>query len=174
MSGDHGITLEEHTPFGVVGAVTPGHALHPDAQRQRHQHRRRRQRRRLQPASGRRPLRRLAVAHVQRGDPCRLGIENLVCTVEEPTSRRSTALTKNEHIRLLCVTGGPGVVKAAMKSGKRAICAGPGNPPVIVDGTGCLAKAAADIIKGASYDNNLLCIGEKAGLRARGRTPTVS
>jgi aldehyde dehydrogenase len=59
------------------------------------------------------------------------------------------------------VTGGPAVVAAAMKSGKRAICAGPGNPPVVVDGTGNLAKAAANVITGAAYDNNLLCIGEK-------------
>src|SRR5206468_3563806 len=61
----------------------------------------------------------------------------------------------------LCVTGGPGVVKAAMQTGKRAICAGPGNPPVLVDDTACLNRAARDIIQGAAYDNNLLCIGEK-------------
>jgi aldehyde dehydrogenase len=59
------------------------------------------------------------------------------------------------------VTGGPGVVKAAMASGKRAICAGPGNPPVLVDGTGCLNRAAQCVIAGGAYDNNLLCIGEK-------------
>jgi aldehyde dehydrogenase len=59
------------------------------------------------------------------------------------------------------VTGGPGVVKAAMQTGKRAICAGPGNPPVLVDGSACMKRAAESVIKGASYDNNLLCIGEK-------------
>src|SRR6185503_19604811 len=58
-------------------------------------------------------------------------------------------------------TGGPGVVKAAMQTGKRAICAGPGNPPVLVDDTACLKRAAKAIIQGAAYDNNLLCIGEK-------------
>jgi aldehyde dehydrogenase len=62
---------------------------------------------------------------------------------------------------LLCVTGGPGVVKAAMQSGKRAICAGPGNPPVLVDDTACMKRAASAIVAGAAYDNNLLCIGEK-------------
>src|SRR5207247_11232842 len=62
---------------------------------------------------------------------------------------------------LLCVTGGPAVVKAAMQTGKRAICAGPGNPPVVVDDTACLKRAAKSIIEGAAYDNNLLCIGEK-------------
>ena len=60
-----------------------------------------------------------------------------------------------------CVTGGPGVVKAAMQTGKRAICAGPGNPPVLVDDTACMKRAAKAIIQGAAYDNNLLCIGEK-------------
>src|SRR5207253_6845855 len=62
---------------------------------------------------------------------------------------------------ILLVTGGPGVVKAAMQTGKRAICAGPGNPPVYVDDTACMKRAAKAIIQGASYDNNLLCIGEK-------------
>ncbi len=71
------------------------------------------------------------------------------------------ALCLNPHIRLLCVTGGPGVVKAAMQSGKRAVCAGPGNPPVLVDDTACMKRAARAIIQGAAYDNNLLCIGEK-------------
>jgi aldehyde dehydrogenase len=62
---------------------------------------------------------------------------------------------------LLCVTGGPGVVQAALKAGKRAICAGPGNPPVLVDDTAWMERAARAIIQGAAYDNNLLCIGEK-------------
>jgi aldehyde dehydrogenase len=62
---------------------------------------------------------------------------------------------------LLLITGGPVVVKAAMLTGKRAICAGPGNPPVLVDDTCDLQRAAKAIIAGASFDNNLLCIGEK-------------
>src|SRR5208283_3239860 len=90
-----------------------------------------------------------------------LGIENLVCTIEKPTLESFDALTKSELIRLLCVTGGPAVVAAAMKSGKRAICAGPGNPPVLVDDTVDPDKAARDIVRGGAYDNNLLCIGEK-------------
>ena len=64
-------------------------------------------------------------------------------------------------MRLLVVTGGPGVARAALASRKRAIVAGPGNPPVLVDQTADLDNAAASIIKGAAYDNNLLCIGEK-------------
>jgi aldehyde dehydrogenase len=161
MSGDHGITLEEYTPFGVIGAILPvthsvptlsgniinivaaGNAVvfnpHPGGARSAA----------------------LAVRAYNEAIHAALGIENLVCTVEKPTLDTFSALTKDEHIRLLCVTGGPAVVAAAMKSGKRAICAGPGNPPVLVDGTGCLKKAARDIIQGGAYDNNLLCIGEK-------------
>jgi len=90
-----------------------------------------------------------------------LGIENLACIIDPPTLDSFNAIAKNEHVKLLCVTGGPGVVKAAMASGKRAICAGPGNPPVLVDGTSCLNNAAKCVIFGAAYDNNLLCIGEK-------------
>ena len=89
------------------------------------------------------------------------GIHNLVCIIEEPTLDSFKELCAHEAVRLLCVTGGPGVVKAAMQTGKRAICAGPGNPPVLVDDTACMKRAAEAIIKGASYDNNLLCIGEK-------------
>jgi aldehyde dehydrogenase len=64
-----------------------------------------------------------------------LGIENLACILEPPTLESFQPIARNEHVKVLCVTGGPGVVKAAMQSGKRAICAGPGNPPVLVDGT---------------------------------------
>jgi aldehyde dehydrogenase len=161
LSGDHGITMEEYTPYGVVGAILPvthsvptlsgniinivaaGNAVvfnpHPGGARSAA----------------------LAVRAYNEAIHAALGIDSLVCTVEKPTLESFAALAKHELVRLLCVTGGPGVVQAAMKSGKRAICAGPGNPPVLVDGTGCLQKAARDIIQGGSYDNNLLCIGEK-------------
>jgi aldehyde dehydrogenase len=90
-----------------------------------------------------------------------VGITNLITIVEQPSLESFNAICAHEAVRLLCVTGGPGVVKAAMQTGKRAICAGPGNPPVLVDETACMRRAAQAIIKGASYDNNLLCIGEK-------------
>jgi aldehyde dehydrogenase len=160
-SGDHGITLEEYTPFGVVGAVTPsthsiptlsgnivnivsaGNAVvfnpHPSAAR----------------------CAAVAVRAYNEAMQRETGIENLVCIVEKPTLESFNAICKHEAVRLLLVTGGPAVVKAAMQTGKRAICAGPGNPPVYVDNTCCLKRAARAIIQGAAYDNNLLCIGEK-------------
>jgi len=160
-SGDHGITLEEYTPFGVIGAITPsthsiptlsgnivnmvaaGNAVvfnaHPSAAR----------------------CAALAIRTYNQAIARETGIENLCCIIEQPTLESFKALCANEQIRLLCVTGGPGVVKAAMQAGKRAICAGPGNPPVLVDETACLKRAARAIIEGASFDNNLLCIGEK-------------
>lgn len=160
-SGDHGITLEEYTPFGVIAAITPsthsiptlsgnivniiaaGNAVvfnpHPSAAR----------------------CAATAIRAYNEAIYRETGIENIACIIEKPTLESFDALCKNEAVRLLCVTGGPGVVKAAMQSGKRAICAGPGNPPVLVDDTACMKRAARAIIKGASYDNNLLCIGEK-------------
>jgi aldehyde dehydrogenase len=90
-----------------------------------------------------------------------LGIQNLITIVEQPTLESFKAICAHEAVRLLCVTGGPAVVKAAMQTGKRAICAGPGNPPVLVDDTACMKRAAKSIIKGCGYDNNLLCVGEK-------------
>src|SRR5256885_316042 len=160
-SGDHGIMLEEYTPFGVVGAVTPsthsiptltgnivnivaaGNAVvfnaHPAASR----------------------CAATAVRAYNEAIFRETGIENIVCIIEKPTMESFAAICKHEAVRLLLVTGGPGVVKAAMQTGKRAICAGPGNPPVLVDDTCCLTRAAKAIIQGAAYDNNLLCIGEK-------------
>ena len=160
-SGDHGITLEEYTPFGVVGAVTPsthsvptlsgniinivaaGNAVVFNAH----------------PAAARCAA--LAVRAYNEAIHRETGIENIVCIIEQPSFDSFKALCANEQVRLLLVTGGPGVVKAAMQTGKRAICAGPGNPPVYVDDTACMRRAAKAIIQGASYDNNLLCIGEK-------------
>lgn len=160
-SGDHGITLEEYTPFGVVGAVTPsthsiptlsgnivnicaaGNAVvfnpHPSAAR----------------------CAAVAVRAYNEAIYRETGIENIATIIERPSMESFAAMCKHEAVRILLVTGGPGVVKAAMQTGKRAICAGPGNPPVYVDDTACMTRAAKAIIQGASYDNNLLCIGEK-------------
>jgi aldehyde dehydrogenase len=160
-SGDHGITLEEYTPFGVVGAVTPStHSIptlsgnivnicaagnsvvfntHPSASR----------------------CAAIAVRAYNEAIYRETGIENICCVIEKPTLDSFNAICKNENTRLLLVTGGPMVVKAAMMTGKRAICAGPGNPPVFVDDTCCPTRAAKAIISGAAFDNNLLCIGEK-------------
>ena len=160
-SGDHGITLEEFTPFGVIGAITPStHSIptltgnsvnmvaagnsvvfnaHPSAAR----------------------CAATAVRAYNQAIERETGIQNLICIIEQPSLDSFKALCSNENVRLLCVTGGPAVVKAAQQAGKRAICAGPGNPPVFVDDTACMKRAARCIISGAAYDNNLLCIGEK-------------
>jgi len=161
LSGDHGITMEECTPFGVVGAVLPvthsiptlsGNVVNIVAAGNSVV---------FNPHPGGARSAALAVRTFNEAIHAALGIEHLICTVEKPTLESFGALTKNEVIRLLCVTGGPAVVQAAMRCGKRAICAGPGNPPVLVDGTRCLDKSARDILSGGAFDNNLLCIGEK-------------
>jgi aldehyde dehydrogenase len=89
------------------------------------------------------------------------GIENLITIINPPTLRTAEEVFKHPDVPLLVATGGPGVARAAMKQPKRAIVAGPGNPPVVVDQTADLDKAARSIIDGGSFDNNLLCIGEK-------------
>jgi len=160
-SGDHGITMEEFTPFGVVGAITPsthsvptlagnivniiaaGNAVVFNAH----------------PTGARSAA--MAVREFNKAIERETGIRNVACIIEQPSMESFGALCANENVKLLLVTGGPGVVKAAMKTGKRAICAGPGNPPVLVDDTACLKSAAEKIIQGAAFDNNLLCIGEK-------------
>jgi len=57
-----------------------------------------------------------------------------------------------------------------MKSGKRAICAGPGNPPIVVDETADLEQAGRDIVLGASFDNNVICTDEKETFAVAGIT----
>jgi len=161
FSGDHGLAVIEHAPFGVIGAITPvthslptitGNAVsmiaggntlvvnpHPSGKR-------------------------VAVEGVRRFNQAihrDLGIDNLICVIAEPTLDTANAIFAHRGIKLICVTGGPAVARAALNSGKRAIVAGPGNPPVVVDETADLDRAARAIIQGASYDNNLLCIAEK-------------
>ena len=161
FSGDHGLAVIEHAPFGVIGAITPvthslptitGNAVsmiaggntlvvnpHPSG-------------------------RKVAAEGVQRFNRAiyeDLGIDNLICVITEPTLESADAIFNHKGVKLICVTGGPAVARAALNSGKRAIVAGPGNPPVVVDETADLPRAAAAMIAGASYDNNLLCIAEK-------------
>jgi aldehyde dehydrogenase len=90
-----------------------------------------------------------------------IGIDNLITILETPTLESAQAIFDHRDVKMLCVTGGPAVGRAAMRSPKRAIVAGPGNPPVVVDETADLDNAAKSIIAGGAYDNNLLCIGEK-------------
>ena len=90
-----------------------------------------------------------------------IGIENLLTIIDPPTLESAAALFDHKAVRLLVVTGGPAVARAALASKKRAIVAGPGNPPVVVDATACLENAARSIVTGGAFDNNLLCIGEK-------------
>jgi aldehyde dehydrogenase len=161
FSGEYGITLQEYAPFGVIGVITPvTHSL---------------------PTLACNAINMLAAGNALVCNPhpsgariaCKgtrlfnqaihdaIGIDNLITIVEKPTLESAQAIFDHREIRLLCVTGGPAVGRAALRSPKRAIVAGPGNPPVVVDETADLDNAARCIIEGAAYDNNLLCIGEK-------------
>jgi aldehyde dehydrogenase len=89
------------------------------------------------------------------------GPDTLLTAVAEPSIEAAQALFHHPGVDLLVVTGGGGVVRAAQESDKRVIAAGPGNPPVVVDRTADLARAARDIVAGASFDNNIVCTCEK-------------
>ncbi len=160
-SGDRGLTLVEMGPFGVIGAITPctnpsetvlcntmgmlagGNTVvfnpHPQAVR----------------------VSQFAInlcneASLECGGP-----DNIAVTVFKPTLDSSAIMMKHKDIPLLVATGGPGVVTAVLSSGKRGIGAGAGNPPAFVDETADIKKAAADIVNGCTFDNNLPCIAEK-------------
>ena len=89
------------------------------------------------------------------------GLANVITTTREATIEAAGQIFTHARVGLLCVTGGAAVFQVALKSGKRVIAGGPGNPPVVVDETADLDRAARCIIAGAAFDNNLLCIGEK-------------
>jgi len=161
FTGDDGLTLTERAPYGVILAVTPttnptetvlcnaigmiagGNAVvfnvHPSAARV---------------CNWFVHLLNEAIQGV--GGP-----RDVIVSVEQPTIESAGHLMKHPNIRLVVVTGGPGVVRAAMNSGKKVIGAGPGNPPAVVDQTAHLAKAADAIVRGASIDNNIICTAEK-------------
>ena len=161
FSGDHGLTVIEFAPFGVIGAVTPvTHSLPTIANNAINMI-----------ASGNTLVvnphpsgKRVAAEGVMRFNReihREFGIDNLISLIIEPTLDSADVIFKHPDVSLLVVTGGPGVAKAALSQQKRAIVAGPGNPPVVVDETADLDRAARSIILGGAYDNNLLCIGEK-------------
>lgn len=162
-TGDNGLTLVEYAPFGVVAAITPSNnpaatvisnaiailaagnavvfAAHPAAAGVCHD-----------------VMQILAQAAVSAGAP-----SGLITTVFPASHETTLALLAHPGISLNMVTGGPAIVKVAMTTGKacKTIAAGPGNPPVVVDETALFPACVQDIIFGASFDNNVLCIAEK-------------
>jgi propionaldehyde dehydrogenase len=160
-SGDKGLTLIEMGPFGVIGSITP--STNPSATV-------------LcnsigmiaagntvvfNPHPGAVKVSNMAVELVNKASIEAGGPRNIVTSVAKPTMKTSDILMKHPDIALISATGGPGVVTAALSSGKRALGAGAGNPPVVVDETADIQKAAKDIIDGCTFDNNLPCIAEK-------------
>lgn len=161
FSDDFGLTLVERAPYGVIGAITPstnptvsiisnaigmiagGNSVvfnpHPAAKK-----------------VSAYVVSLLNKAIIEEGGPA-----NLVCCIADPTIESAKILMSHPKIAILAVTGGPAVVKVAMNSGKKAIAAGPGNPPCVVDETADLAKAGKDIVAGGGFDNNVICICEK-------------
>ena len=160
-SGDDGLTVVEYAPYGVIGSLSPstnptstvicnsinmvgaGNAVvfnaHPSAKN-----------------SSNSTIQILNRAIQQAGGPA-----NLLTAVKSPTLATAQGVMAHAGIRLLVVTGGAAVVKAAMRSGKRAVCAGPGNPPVVVDESADIPQAGRDIVRGGSFDNNIVCTTEK-------------
>ncbi len=168
VTGDQGMTVTEYAPFGIVAAITPttnptstiinntisivsaGNAVvfnvHPNAKQVSAEN-----------------IRLLNRAIVDAGGP-----PDLVTGVPEPTIDTAKELMHHPDVRVLLVTGGPAVVQEALRTDKRAVTAGPGNPPVVVDQTADIEQAARDIVRGASFDNNVICTDEKTTITVRG------
>jgi acyl-CoA reductase-like NAD-dependent aldehyde dehydrogenase len=161
VTGDAGMMVTEYAPYGVIGSITPttnptstiinnsiamvsaGNAVvfnvHPSAS--------------LVSVENIKLLNR---AVVSAGGP-----SNLITAIPQPTLESALEVMHHPDIRVLLVTGGPGVVKEALKTTKKVIAAGPGNPPAVVDQTADVDAAGRDIVRGASFDNNVICTDEK-------------
>ncbi|EJL8865004.1 CoA-acylating propionaldehyde dehydrogenase PduP [Escherichia coli] len=162
LTGDGGMVLFEYSPFGVIGSVTPstnptetiinnsismlaaGNSVY------------------FSPHPGAKYVSLKLITTIEDIAFRCSGIHNLIVTVSEPTFAATEQMMAHPKISVLAITGGPGIVAMGMKSGKKVIGAGAGNPPCIVDETADIVKAAEDIINGASFDYNLPCIAEKS------------
>lgn len=162
LSGDHGLTIIEQASWGVIASVTPstnpaatiinnsismvaaGNAVvfapHPAAKK----------------------VSQMAISVLNEAIAAAGGPPHLLTTVAEPGIETAQKLFRYPGIDLLVVTGGEAVIEAARKTtNKRLMAAGAGNPPVVVDETADIPKAARDIVWGASFDNNIVCTDEK-------------
>lgn len=161
-TGDHGMTLYELSSFGIVCAVQPctnpcatlisntigmlaaGNAIihcpHPRAVK----------------------VSQFLTAQISKTIRKTCGIDNLVVTLHESLMGFTAEVMSHPDVDLVVCTGGSGSLRQAMTSGKKVIGAGPANPVALVDETADLAKAARDIVDGASFDNNLMCTSEKS------------
>jgi len=160
-SGDHGLTIEEMAPFGLVAAVTPSTHPVPTLINNSISLLAAGNTAVFNPHPSSKKVFAEAVATLNRELMAAGGPACLLTTVVEPTLESASEMFLHAETRLILVTGGPGVVKAALACPKKAICAGPGNPPVIVDESADLKRAARAIVDGGGFDNNILCIGEK-------------
>jgi aldehyde dehydrogenase len=156
-----GLCLIEHAPWGVIGMVLPATHSVPTMATNAINILAAGNAAVFSPHPAGYKVAQLALRAFNREIERQFGIANALTTPAEATIQVAEEIFLHPGVALLCVTGGPGVVKAAAKSGKRVIAAGPGNPPVVIDETADLDAAARAIIAGASFDNNLLCIGEK-------------
>ncbi|MDW7682030.1 MAG: aldehyde dehydrogenase, partial [bacterium] len=160
-SGKNGMALEEYAPWGVIGNISP--STHPSPTMLENI---------ISQLSGGNTIvfnphpvaKKLNAYVIQRCNQYIVsegGPKNLVTCVADPTLESAQVMFGHPLTKLLSVTGGPGVVEAAMKFSKPVVAAGPGNPPVLIDETADLKLAAAEITMSASFDNNILCIAEK-------------
>ncbi len=161
VTGDGGMMVTEYAPYGVIGSITPttnptstiinnsiamiaaGNAVtfnvHPGAKQVSVEN-----------------IKLLNHAIVGAGGP-----PDLITATARPTLESAKELMDHPDVRVLLVTGGPAVVAEALRTPKKAITAGPGNPPAVVDQTADVAQAAKDIVAGASFDNGIICTDEK-------------
>jgi aldehyde dehydrogenase len=161
-TGDDGLTLVERAPFGVIGSITPctnptetilnngigmvaaGNTAvfntHPAAK----------------------GVSAYCIDMINRASMEVGGPENIMTCVAKPTIASAQEVMRHKGTAMIVVTGGGEVVRAAMNSGKKCVAAGPGNPPVVVDETADIDLAGRGIVRGASFDNNVICTDEKA------------
>lgn len=86
----------------------------------------------------------------------------LFACMTEVTLAGTNELLENRGTDVILATGGTPMVRAAYSKGKPAYGVGSGNVPVYVDRSADVAKAAADLMYGVSFDWGTLCSTERS------------
>lgn len=160
-TGDQGMILYELSPYGVVCGVHPHtnpcatlinnticalaagngiiHIPHPRAKN----------------------ISKVLVREIAAAVEETCGISDLVVTLDTFSQDEAAEIMSHPDVDLVVATGSNGLISKTFGLEKRVIRSGPANPVVIVDETADFTKAARDIIAGASFDHNIMCITEK-------------
>ncbi|HSN57975.1 MAG TPA: aldehyde dehydrogenase family protein, partial [Clostridiaceae bacterium] len=88
--------------------------------------------------------------------------EGALAYLHTVTPSGTTELMKHKSTSLILITGVPGMLKAAYKSGKPVIYGGTGNGPAFIERTADIKQSVKDIIASKTFDNGIVSAAEQS------------